>query len=288
MKAIEYRLPKEFDKSFIVFNEKGTHFPCPWHYHPEFEFVLVNRSTGKRMVGDHIGYFGEGDLVLMGPELPHVWVNDNSYLEKKRMEAADATVIHFSPDFIGQDIFNIPEFSSLIEILTLSSRGIHIKGKESTTIADIMNNMLFESGLKRLASIFEIFDIICSMKDYDLLASPNFNSNKNSITSRHSKINDFILRNYHKPITLKEVADEANMATTTFCNFFKEQYRMTFVEYVTQIRIGHFCKLISEDDKSILEAAYTCGFNSIANFNRQFKKIKGMSPSEFKRTVDIN
>jgi len=288
MKAIEFRLPKEFDKSFIVFNEKGSHFPCPWHYHPEFEFVLVNRSTGKRMVGDHIGYFEAGDLVLMGPELPHVWVNDNIYLEKKHHEAADATVIHFTSDFIGQDIFRIPEFSSLIEILNLSSRGIHIKGKESKFIADIMNNMIFESGLKRLASIFEIFDIICSMRDYDLLASPNFNANKTSVNNRHSRINNYILRNYHKPITLKEVADEANMATTTFCNFFKEQYRMTFVEYVTQIRIGHFCKLISEDDKSILEAAYICGFNSIANFNRQFKKIKGMSPSEFKRAVDVN
>lgn len=288
MKAIEFRLPKEFDKSFTVFNEKGAHFPCPWHYHPEYEFVLVNRSSGKRMVGDHIGYFDAGDLVLMGPELPHVWVNDNSYFEISRPEAADATVIHFTPDFIGRDIFNIPEFSSLIEILNLSSRGIHIKGKEKLAIANIMNSMIYESGLKRLASIFEIFDIICSMKDYELLASPSFNTNKNSTNSRHSKINNYILRNYHKPITLKEVADEANMATTTFCNFFKEQYRVTFVEYVTQIRIGHFCKLIAERDKSILEAAYTCGFNSIANFNRQFKKIKGMSPSEFKRTVEVN
>lgn len=288
MKAIEYRLPKEFDKSFIVFNEKGSHFPCPWHYHPEFEFVLVNRSTGKRMVGDHIGHFDAGDLVLMGPELPHVWVNDNSFLKKSAPEAADATVIHFSPDFIGQDIFNIPEFSSLIQILTLSSRGIHITGDTSRQIANIMNNMIYESGLKRLASIFEIFDIICSMKNYLLLASPNFNSNKTTINSRHSRINDYILRNYHRPITLKEVSEEANMATTTFCNFFKEQYRMTFVEYVTQIRVGHFCKLIAEDDKSILEAAYTCGFNSIANFNRQFKKLKGMSPSEFRRTVDVN
>lgn len=288
MRAIEYRLPKDFDKSFIVFNERGTHFPCPWHYHPEFEFVLVNSSTGKRMVGDHIGYFDRGDLVLMGPKLPHVWVNDSLYLKKKHHEAADATVIHFTPDFIGQDIFHIPEFSSLIEILNLSSRGIHINGKESKAIASIMNNMLFESGLKRLASIFEIFDIICSMKDFDLLASPNFTTNKTTVDNRHSKINDYILRNYHRPITLKEVANEANMATTTFCNFFKEQYRMTFIEYVTQIRIGHFCKLIAQDDKSILEAAYICGFNSIANFNRQFKKVKGMSPSEFRRTVDVN
>lgn len=288
MKAVEFRLPKEFDKSFVVFNEKGFHFPCPWHYHPEFELVLVNKSTGKRMVGDHIGYYNAGDLVLMGPNLPHVWVSDNKYLDKKEMFAADATVVHFSTNFIGQDIFNIPEFSSFSEILKLSSRGIHIRGTESSKIANIMNNMIFETGLKRLGSIFEIFDIISTMKDYKLLASPNFLFNSGKETNRHSRINDYILRNFHKQITLKEVAEEANMATTTFCNFFKEHYRMTFIEYVNQIRIGHFCKLISEKDKSILEAAYTCGFNSVANFNRQFKKLKGMSPSEFKRIVTIN
>jgi len=285
MKAIEFRLPKEFDKSFIVFNERGSHFPCPWHYHPEFELVLINKSSGKRMVGDHIGNFEPGDLVLMGPNIPHVWVNDKEFLENRDFNAADGVVIHFSSDFIGQDIFKIPECSSLIEIFNLSSRGIHIKGEVNQQIANIMNSMLFESGLRRLSSIFEIFNILCTMKDYQILASPNFTNNAYKENNRHSKINDYILRNFHKPITLNEVANEANMATTTFCNFFKDQYRMTFIEYVNHIRIGHFCKLISKNDKSILEAAYDCGFNSVANFNRQFKKVKGMSPSEFKRIV---
>lgn len=288
MKAIEFRLPKEFDKSFIVFSEKGSHFPCPWHYHPEFELVLINKSSGKRMVGDHIGHFDQGDLVLMGPNLPHVWINDKKYIENKNTTAAEGTVLHFSSDFIGQDIFNIPECTSLREILDLSSRGIHILGEERNQIAKIMVSMVFETGLKRLSSIFEIFNILCSLKEYQLLASPNFISNNRKENNKHSKINDYILRNFHRPITLHEVAYEANMATTTFCNFFKDQYRMTFVEYVNQIRIGHFCKLLSENNKSILEAAYDCGFNSIANFNRQFKKVKGMSPSEFKKTVGIS
>lgn len=287
MKAIEFRLPKEFDKSFIVFNERGSHFPCPWHYHPEFELVLINKSSGKRMVGDHVGDFDKGDLVLMGPNIPHVWVNDKEFLEKKEANAADATVIHFNSDFIGQEIFQIPECSALIEILNLSSRGVHIKGKTSKQIANIMNNMIYESGLGRLSSIFKIFDILGTSKDYEILASPNYITSTLKENSRHGRINDYIIRNFHKPITLREVANEANMATTTFCNFFKDQYRMTFIEYVNQIRIGHFCKLIAENDKPILEAAYDCGFNSIANFNRQFKKLKGMSPSDFKKTISV-
>lgn len=288
MKAVEFRLPKEFDKSFVFFNEKGTHFPCPWHYHPEFELVLVNKSSGKRLVGDHIGYYSSGDLVLMGPNLPHVWISDDKPSTSSDEVVADASVIHFTPDFIGQDIFNIPEFATFSDILNLSSRGIHIRGSSAIQIAHIMNGMVQESGLKRLSSIFEIFDIISTMKDYEPLASPNFTFSNNKESNRYTRINDYILRNFQKNITLKEVADEANMATTTFCNFFKDQYRMTFVEYVNQVRIGHFCKLISEKDKSILEAAYSCGFNSVANFNRQFKKLKGMSPSEFRRMLTIN
>lgn len=284
MKAIEFRLPKEIDKSFTVFNEKGNYFPCPWHYHPEFELVLINKSTGKRMVGDHIGYYEEGDLVLMGPNIPHVWISDE--LEKNQNSPlADAIVIHFTSDFIGQNIFQIPEFSSLKNILDLSSRGIHIKGVDSLKIADVMNNMINESGLRRISSIFHVFDLLSISENYNLLASPNFLCNSNRESNRHSRINDYILRNFHNQITLKEVADEAYMCTTTFCNFFKKQYRMSFIDYLNQIRIGHFCKLITDKEKSILESAYASGFNSIANFNKQFKKIKGMSPSEFKKAL---
>src|SRR5690554_3650960 len=128
MKAVEYRLPKEFDKSFIVFNEQGTHFPCPWHYHPEYELCLVNRSTGRRMVGDHIDYFGEGDLVFMGPGLPHVWINDARYVEGKAREEASATVVHFGEDFIGEQFLQLPELTPLRKILDLSKRGLVIKG----------------------------------------------------------------------------------------------------------------------------------------------------------------
>src|SRR5690606_7263893 len=128
MKAVEYRLPKEFDKSFIVFRERGLFFPCPWHYHPEYEFVLVNKSTGRRMVGDHIGSFAAGDLVLMGPGLPHVWVNDQNYFKEDNCTEADAVVVHFMDDFLGENFFNLPETEALTKVLDLSHRGLVITG----------------------------------------------------------------------------------------------------------------------------------------------------------------
>ncbi|QNL51562.1 AraC family transcriptional regulator [Olivibacter sp. SDN3] len=287
MKAVEYRLPKDFDKSFVVFNEKGPFFPCPWHYHPEYEFCLVNKSTGRRMVGDHIGYFGEGDLVFMGPSLPHVWVNDPIYTNGTGIRKADAMVIHFKEDFLGENFFNIPEFEPLKKILQLSGRGLVIQGEAKKQISHIIRKIMQESAVRRLASLLHIFDILCYYREYEPLASPTYMLYKReNSTDRFSKITDYILRNFNKEITLNEVADQANMATTTFCNFFKEHYRMTFVEYLNTIRIGYVCKLLSDDyHLNIVEIAYECGFNNLANFNRQFKKLKGMSPSEYRKTV---
>ncbi|MEO5997716.1 MAG: AraC family transcriptional regulator [Chitinophagaceae bacterium] len=288
MKAVEQRLPKEIDKSFIVFREKGTYFPAPWHFHPEYELVQVTKSTGRRMVGDHIGHFAEGDLVLMGPLLPHVWVNDPIYIQRNEGDAADAIVVQFVNDFLGEDFLEIPEMNNFKRILRLSHNGIEIKGKTKVQINELMKKMLGANGLQRLSLLFNIFDILSSTKEYKLLASVGFVQNISLKGSdRFSNITEYIMRNFDNEISLSEIASVANMAITTFCNFFKEHYRVTFVEYLNEIRIGHACKLLVEKNKNVVEAAYECGFNNLANFNRQFKKIKNMTPTEYRKTMNI-
>ena len=289
MKAVEFHLPQDADKSFIVFREAGDFFPAPWHYHAHYEFVLVNKSTGRRMVGDHIGYFGEQDLVFMGSLLPHVWVNDPIYLSRQSKQKADATVIHFTNNFLGEGFMNIPEIERFKKVLKISERGMVIKGSTRKKINQLMNRMHEMNGLQRLSALFSIFDIMSGNAEYDLLASPTFMQNFHYESShRFQKINDFILQNFNKDISLPQIASVASMGVTAFCGFFKEQYRMTFVEYLTTVRIGHACKLLSENDYNIIEVAYECGYNSLANFNRQFKRVKNMTPSDYRRTLDIS
>lgn len=289
MKSIELRLPKDFDKSFVVFNEKGRFFPCPWHYHPEYELVLVLKSSGRRMVGDHIGYFKEGDLVFMGSMLPHVWVNDPVYLNGKANHPADAIVIHFKDDFLGKDFFNAPEMEKMKNFLSLSKRGMAIKGKMRTRINAIMKEMLPLDGIRRLSSLLIIFELLSSNSEYELLATPEFvNHPEEKGSSRLGEVMEYIMRNFDEDITLSKVASLANMGLTTFCNFFKENYRVTFVEYLNIIRVGHACKLLSTQELTVAEIAYSCGFNTLANFNRQFKKYKGMTPSKYKNKLNIN
>ena len=289
MKPVEYRLPQEIDKSFIVFEQKGSFFPYPWHYHPEYELVLITKSTGRRMVGDHIGYFHDGDLVFMGPILPHVWVNDSEYLNGDVDSTAEAIVIQFVESFLGDFFLSIPEIEVFKKFLRLSKRGIEIKGATRKKINELMKGMLYQNGLQRLSTLFTIFDILSNSSEYELLASPCYEQSiqSTSCSDRFNKITEYIMNNFTNDITLPEIAEVANMGITAFCNFFKQHHKITFVEYLNIVRIGHACKLLNENDENIVGAAYKSGFNTLANFNRQFKKIKNMTPSEYRKTLNV-
>ncbi|WP_149240801.1 AraC family transcriptional regulator [Dyadobacter sp. 32] len=288
MKAVEFHLPQDVDKSFIVFRETGDFFPTPWHYHEHFEFVLVMKSTGRRMVGDHIGYFKEGDLVFLGSMLPHVWVNDPIYLERKADHQAEALVLHFTSDFLGEDFMNIPEMDQFKKTLKLAERGMVLKGETREKISAVIQKMPALNGMQRLSSLFLIFDMMSDTHEYELLASPPFVQNFHFDSSRRlNQITSYIMDHFNQDISLAEIATVGNMSVTTFCNFFKEQFRVTFIEYLTRVRIGHACKLLSQNDRNIVEVAYESGFNNLAHFNRQFKKLKEMTPTDYRKTLSV-
>jgi AraC-like DNA-binding protein len=241
------------------------------------------------MVGDHIGYFQEGDLVLMGPALPHVWVNDDEYVKGEAATPAEAIVIQFVPGFLGDHFLDIPEIEPFRKILQKSKRGLAIQGKTRETINSLMDKMRSQNGLQRLASLLTIFDILSGTREYELLASPTYEESiqDSNYSDRFSKITDYIMRNFNNDITLQEIAAIANMGVTAFCNFFKQHHKVTFVEYLNIVRIAHACKLLGEKNFNVVEIAYECGYNTLANFNRQFKKIKNMTPSEYRKTLHV-
>ncbi|PPL02775.1 AraC family transcriptional regulator [Parapedobacter indicus] len=288
MKIIEQRLPQDYDKSFIVFQERGQFFPYQWHYHPEYELVLVTQSTGRRMVGDHIGYFDKGDLVFMGPCLPHVWVNDARYMNGRAGQIANAIVIQFKPDFLGDKFLLIPEMERVRYLLGLSSRGLHIHGNARDKIALLMGQMLEMNGIQRLATLFSIFDTLVRTSDYEMLSSPGYiQHTRLDYSNRIDRVTEHIMRNFDREITLKEIASVAGMAVATFCIFFKEHYRMTFVEYINTIRIGYACKLLAESSLNIMEVAYRSGFNNLGNFNKRFRSVKRMTPTEYRKQIEV-
>jgi AraC-like DNA-binding protein len=198
---------------------------------------------------------------------------------------ADAIVIHFMDKFLGDKFLSIPEMENFKNILRTSSRGLAYHGETRTKINNLMKSMLTMSGLKRLSALFEIFDILATSSEYEVLASPGYTQVELKASDRFGKVTEYIMRNFDKEITLPEVASIANMAVTTFCNFFKDHFRVTFVEYLNTVRIGYACKLLADDDHNIVEIAYESGFKNLANFNRQFKRFKSMTPTEYRKTI---
>ena len=226
---------------------------------------------------------------LWAPCYLNVWVNDPEFINGAATYKADAIVVQFIDKFLGEKFMEVPEIDAFRNFLLLSERGMVIKGIARKQIINLMEEMLTMNGLQRLSSLLLIFDILANTTEYELLASPVFAQDKHFKSSDHfRKINEYIMQNFHRDISLSEIASVANMAITTFCNFFKNHYRVTFVEYLNTVKIGHACKLLSQNELNIVEVAYECGFNNLANFNKQFKNFKHMTPSEYKKTLSTH
>jgi AraC-like DNA-binding protein len=286
MKLILQRLVQDPDKSFIFFYEKEPFFSSPWHYHPEFELLLILKSSGRCTIGDHTEDFREGDLFFMGKELPHVFDNDPIYRKGKEGLQAEGIVIQFLPDLLGKDFLGAPEFKAFLRVLENSARGLKMSGIAKELISDKMRRMLNMNSLQRLTMLLSIFDILSKTTEYRLLASPDYvHSFESSSLERFRKITNYIMKNFTDEISLSAIAEVANITPTNFCTYFKQFYRQTFVEYLNNIRVGYACKLFGRYEKNISEIAFESGFKNISNFNRQFKKYKGLSPAKYRQSL---
>ena len=280
VKVANIRLIKEPDKSFIVYHEKKVF--SPWHQHPEYELVLITKGAGKRMIGDHVDRFEENDLLLLGPYLPHEWLCDESYYSPAEEFLGEGIVIQFVHDFLGSQFFEIPENKSLNKLLQDSSRGIKFPSKTKKKIIPLLHDIIQMSMSKQLYTLFSIFEILSKCKDYTLLCSPIFNEPfHNGTNTQMQKALQYIFQNFQKNANIKGVLEYTKMSNTAFCKAFKINYRMTFKEYLLSIRIGYACNLLTDNNLNISEIAYNSGFENISNFNRQFKKTKNLTPSQF-------
>jgi AraC-like DNA-binding protein len=282
MKPIIERLNKEPKSSFVLQKDSYNYYPTPWHHHPEYELVLVTRSTGTKIVGDYISNFKEGDLTFIGPYLPHVYKNDDVYYSGSNQLKAEAIVIHFTDDFLGDHFFEIPEMNEIMNFFNEATNGYEITGKTQALIIKKMHNMFRHSNSMKVIELLTIFDLLSRTSEKKELATPGFIRNyKISGSKRISEVCEYIMDNFNSDITLNQVAKIANMTPNAFCHFFKSCTRKSFIRFLNEIRIGHACKLLTENKLNISEICYKSGFKNSSNFNRQFKKIMHKSPKQF-------
>lgn len=284
MKIATIRLLQEPNKSFIVHNERSPF--APWHHHPEYELVLIIKGRGRRMVGDHVDRFEENDLIFTGPYLPHQWICDSENSEIPESLQNEAFVIQFVHDFLGDKFFEIPEHTLLKKILRESSRGYQFYGKSKSDIILILHKMITMSDIERLYALFSIFEIFQTSHEHHFLSSPaSIESFLLEGNEPMQKTLQYILQNFHKQIQIKDLLKVTNMSYATFYSKFKNTYILPFKNYLLNIRIGFACKLLIDETQNMAQIANDCGFENISNFNRQFKKIKGVTPSLFRKQL---
>jgi AraC-like DNA-binding protein len=259
----------------------------PFHFHESCEIVLIKESHGKRVVGDHVANFNEGDLVLMGPNLPHIWQNNSIYFLKKKDYKVKATVIYFSPSFLidlADDYQSVKKIESFLQNI---SRGLQFKGKTQQIAAEKLAGISEMEGLRKIMQFIDIVDLLSTSDEYEYLASEGYrNSYTFKDTARFNDVYQFLMNNFHRAIPLEEVAGIAKMSPTAFCRYFKNHTQKSLVQFVNELRIGHACKLLENKDHSITDVSYECGYNNMVNFNKFFKEVKGKTPSDYRK--DLN
>lgn len=274
------------DSSFVARIDKFSHFYNKWHFHPELELTHIISGTGSRFVGDSIEYFQEGDLVLIGSNLPHVWKNDSTYFEGREEQLAMANVIQFLPNFFGEPFSKLKEFQNINLLFEKSSLGIKIEGPTRVKVLHLMKQIfLHENSMKKLCILLEILETIAVSSDLSQLSSAGFvTAYQKFDTKKINTVYEFTLNQYHRKILIQEAANVANMSVPNFCKYFKSRTQKTYIQFLTEVRIGIACKSILENKKSIQQIAYDSGFHNLSNFNRNFKLIKKVNPVDFRKS----
>lgn len=282
MKAALEKIEPGVGSSFTV-RKFGLAEPCgvvDWHFHPEFEIVFVSKGcAGKRHIGNHISYFDDGDLIFLGPNLPHFGFSN------REKEGQFEIVVQMKEDFLGDNFLKKPELRAITQLFEKAKLGLSFHGKTKEDIGWRLNSMLEMNNFDRLIELLSILQQLAQSSDYQILNATGFALEVD--TQDHDRINkiySFVEEHFQEPISLQAIADEVNMTVPAFCRYFKKLTRLTFTRFVNEIRVTHARRLLAGAHKTIAEICFECGFNNFSHFNKTFKAITGESPSNYRKS----
>lgn len=251
-----------------------------WHFHPEFELIYFLKGQGMRIVGDHISHFNQGELVLVGEWLPHLWRNDTQAVGDS---PADFIIIKFRKEFKGINLFSIPELATVNQLLQKANRGLFFSPAILPQVHDLIIKLSSCNSSEKFVYFIQLFHLLSQTDEYQFLATPEFVLPRHSPTeNRLQSVISYVFNHYTRRITLEEIARVAFMTPPAFCRFFKNSTNKTFFQFLNEFRIGRACQLLINGESTIKQICFAVGFNSLTNFNRVFKACKNQSPSEYR------
>jgi AraC-like DNA-binding protein len=283
MKVLPFTIPVPHDHTIIVLEEVLPHFYTYLHRHAEAQITWIQKGEGTLLAGNSMHTFRDGEIYLIGANMPHLFKSDPAYFQPESDKEVRTVTIFFNPSGKLAALFNLPEMKMVNGFVTQMQSGFKVPDSNYSAVADAIQAIQQSNGAAQL-SLF-----------IDLLNSISLNDNLQPLTSGHyafpmtdpegmriASVYNYIMHNYSSALTLEDVALQAHLTPTAFCRYFKKHTRHTFVHFVNKVRVNEACKLlVNGSANSIASIAYSCGFNSITNFNYVFKNITGTSPRDY-------
>lgn len=283
-KPLLQKLPLTFGSSFLIDRFESPYFETPWHYHQAIEIVLCDGGFGKKFVGNHVSDYAEGDLAILGSNLPHWYRADDTCYQHQKPASI---VIHFLDDCFGKDFFELAEMTEIEHFLETAKLGIEFYGETRARIQEKIQNLLKADKVTRMLGLIEILHLMSCSKEYRILSENAIVGISKKDSERMNEVFDYVLKNFKNDINLSEIANKTRFSEAAFCRYFKLRTQKTFIEFVNEIRIEYACKLLTENDLNILEICYESGFKNLSNFNRQFRKYTNNNPKTYRQQIRI-
>ncbi len=287
MKPHYHKVPIGLTQSFGIRHDRKANFGTLWHYHPELELHFIIKGEGIQYIGETVSSFSDGDLILLGENLPHSWRCSQEYFRGDPSLVAEALVLHFSPTCLGKDFLELPEAQLIPLLFEKAKKGLKVSGKTKDQVAQLLHALLAASQLDRLILLLQILNILAESKEVEAI-SPGYSfSHLHNVSemARLERIYSHVMENYPKNISLEEMASLSNLSVTSFCRYFKKMTNKSFFGFLIEVRISNVCKRILEDRLPLEIISSECGFQNASNFYRHFKNVTGMTPSAYKKNA---
>lgn len=277
MKTLIQKIYVEEHHSFACRTYKTPNFETAWHKHLECELILITAGNGTALIGDYIGEYKEGDVFFLQSNVPH-W-----FRKLQNNAIGSAIVLQFLSDFWGDGFLSLPEMKPIARLLGQENTGIQLQGTLSMEISAIIRQLEYAEGLDRIQLLLNAMLRIGSSAEYKVITMASSTGNSSAENSVIETIIDYSFKHFQSPISLKEISGITNMSIPAFCRFFKRNIKKSYLDFLKEIRIGHACKLLRDTDRAILDICYNSGYNSWANFSKQFKVVSKLSPSAYRK-----
>ena len=274
-------VPTDPNAPLTLRDARASHFTYPWHYHPELELTLIVNGRGLRYVGDSINAFEEGDLCLIGANTPHCWLSKSVPGEPVR-----ALIVQFLPEAFGADFWKLGSAKPVVDLFYQAGRGLRIRGALLARVTE-QTKQLFAQPHRSIDQLARLLSILAMMADSPDCEPLSLTRGQVPDSPSHALAAQRVLAHIHenarRNLTQREVADLTGLSAAGFSRFFSRHFGKPFVSYLAEIRVGHACRLLMQHNLGIAQVAAEAGFNNLANFNRRFRDLKGVTPSEYRR-----